>query len=224
MYYKIRNNRIFAIFIILTRYLIGFAFIPSGYLKIAGKRFTNAGIDNDVGHFFEALYQTGIYWQFLGFIQLSAALLLMTQKYAALGSLIFLAIMSNIWIITLSIDFSGTYIITSLMMLASLMLVFWEYDRIKYLVQLKGGFPDSELQDPRQHQIWEITGWIIFVFSLFAFILIPYSPLQYIYSIILMTIFIFVIIIVAILLNEKQHNRNQMKFMKDHLKEHKNNN
>jgi len=93
--------------IIHLRYLIGFAFLPSGLVKLLGERFTRISIDHSIGYFFEALYQSEFYWNFLGLIQVVAGTLLMTQRFATLGVLMFLAILSNIWIITISLSFKG---------------------------------------------------------------------------------------------------------------------
>lgn len=91
LYDRLRRNPFLHIFIILTRFLIGFAFIPSGLKKVLGLRFSNISTDNPIGFFFEAMYQTGFYWNFLGWAQVIAALLLMTQRFATLGAVIFSA-------------------------------------------------------------------------------------------------------------------------------------
>ena len=57
----------------LTRILLGVAFLPSGMTKLLGNRFTLLGTDTPIGFFFEALYQTGFYWRFIGLAQLTAA-------------------------------------------------------------------------------------------------------------------------------------------------------
>jgi uncharacterized membrane protein YphA (DoxX/SURF4 family) len=95
-----------------------------GISKTYGNRFTRISTDNPIGYFFEALYQSGFYWNFLGLAQITAGILLMTQRYAKLGALMFLTILTNIWIITISLSFKGTWIITSLMMIAVLILVY----------------------------------------------------------------------------------------------------
>ncbi|RZJ37063.1 MAG: DoxX family protein, partial [Chryseobacterium sp.] len=69
MYSKLRNNRTLSLMIIGIRFLVGFAFIPSGLKKLLGERFTSIGTDNPIGYYFEAMYRTGFYWEFLGFCQ-----------------------------------------------------------------------------------------------------------------------------------------------------------
>jgi len=147
----------------LTRILVGFAFIPSGLKKALGERFTSISVDNPIGFFFEALYQTGIYWQFLGLAQLLTALLLMSQRFATLGAILFFFISSNIWIITISMNFTGTWIITSLMMLAAVLLLIWDLRKISLLVM-----PDnftaniSTTKYPTYNKYWIITGLLLF--------------------------------------------------------------
>lgn len=118
-------------FTIVTRILLAVAFIPTGLVKIQGERFTTLGPEHPVGYFFEAMYQTGLYWSFLGWGQLVAAVLLLIPRTATLGALLFLPIILNIFVITISIDFAGTPVVTGLMLLAVLNLLCWDYDRLE---------------------------------------------------------------------------------------------
>ena len=65
---------------------------------------------------------------------LAAALLLLIPRTAHLGALLFLPIIVNITVLTISLGFAGTWVITILMSLANLFLVLWEYDRLKQVV------------------------------------------------------------------------------------------
>lgn len=60
----------------------------------------------------------------------------MTQRYAKLGALMFLPIIANIFVITVSYNFTGTYYITGLMLLANILLVLWDWDELKILINL----------------------------------------------------------------------------------------
>ena len=66
---KIYNKKIFVLFTWSTRILLFLGFLPSGLKKLIGERFTLLGLDSPVGFFFEALYRTGYYWNYLGFMQ-----------------------------------------------------------------------------------------------------------------------------------------------------------
>ncbi len=136
-------------------------------VKIQGKRFTTMdGINepiNSAWHMFETLYQSRLWWKFMGLGQLIAGLLLMTQRYAKLGALMFLPIIANVFIFTLSYDFRGTPIITGLMLVANIMLVFWDWDELKILVNKTPVIhPPNRFENLR---VWEITGLILFLFT-----------------------------------------------------------
>ncbi len=125
-----RRNRWFGRLAILTRVLLALGFTPSGYTKLVGNRFTTIPVSNPVGFFFEALYQTGWYWNFLGAAQLLAAVLLLIPRTTTLGAVLYFPIIVNVFLITLSMHFTGTPLITGLMLLGSVFLLCWDYDRL----------------------------------------------------------------------------------------------
>ena len=119
------------LFTAFTRILLGGAFIPPSIVKILHRPFTVLPDSHPVGHYFNALYNTGFYYEFLGWGQLVAALLLLFPRTAHIGALLFLPIIANIAVLTTSVGFVGTWLITILMSLAATWLVAWEYDRLK---------------------------------------------------------------------------------------------
>jgi uncharacterized membrane protein YphA (DoxX/SURF4 family) len=132
----IYDKRIFILFTWGTRILLAIAFIPSGLKKILGERFTILGLDSPVGFFFEALYRTGFYWNFLGFMQLVVAVLLLIPRTTTLAAILYLPIIINIFVIVVAMQFQGTPIIAGLMLLANLYLLFWDYKKIKRIVSV----------------------------------------------------------------------------------------
>lgn len=118
----------------IVRVLLGLAFIPPSIPKILHKPFTVLPDSHPVGHYFNALYQTGYYYDFLGWSQLTAAVLLLIPRTSHIGALAFLPIIVNIAVLTSSVGFKGTWLITILMSLAGSYLVCWEYDRLKPIV------------------------------------------------------------------------------------------
>ena len=155
------------LFIIYTRYLIGGTFVFASLIKIKGIRFTGeSGAPNPIDsawHFFETLYQSGLYWKFIGIGQLIAGFLLMTQRFSKLGAIVNLPIILNIFIITLSYDFAYTPVITGLLLLANLVLLFWEWGEIKILFNLK---PVINHYVRLEHDmIWQVTGLSLFTFT-----------------------------------------------------------
>ncbi len=150
----------------LTRYLVGFAFIPSGLVKLYGHRFTQLDTSDPVGFFFEGLYQSGFYWNFLGFAQVFTALLLMTQRFATLGAIFYFFIITNIWLITVSVGFAGTWIITSLMFLAGLLFLGWDYYKLRPIFYSDSFVSEAQYRDfPTYSKWWIIVGIILFLGS-----------------------------------------------------------
>lgn len=131
---RVRKNKLLRIFTIFTRVLLALAFLPSGLTKVMGNRFTVLKIDDPVGFFFEALYRTGFYWRFLGICQLTVAALLLIPRTSFLGALAYFPLILNIFVITVSMHFTGTPIITGLMLLANIYLLCWDYDKLKQLL------------------------------------------------------------------------------------------
>ncbi len=115
----------------MNRVLLSVGFLPSGLKKIVGEPFTLLGPETRVGYFFDAIHQAGWYYPFLGWAQVIAAVLLLVPRTATLGALIYLPIILNIWVITVAMHFRGTWVITSLMLLANLYLLCWDYDRLR---------------------------------------------------------------------------------------------
>lgn len=132
----IYNKKIFKLLTWSIRILLFLGFLPSGLKKLLGERFTILGVDTPVGFFFEALYRTGFYWNFLGLIQLFAGLLLLIPKTTFFGALLYLPIIINIFIIVVSMHFTGTPYVVGLMLLANLYLLFWDYKKMKGVVSV----------------------------------------------------------------------------------------
>jgi uncharacterized membrane protein YphA (DoxX/SURF4 family) len=134
------------VFTVYLRYLIGAAFIIAafGMGKMNGNSNLLQSMNSPIGQlqpiqqFFRVMSDSGMYWQFIGWSQIIAGALLMTQRLARLGAIIFFGLILNIFIITVSYHFSGTPIITGLMLLASMYLLCW--DLPAYMPILKNSF------------------------------------------------------------------------------------
>ena len=136
-------------------------------IKIKGKRFTtDSGELNPIDsawHLFETLYQSGLYWKFIGIGQLIAGFLLMTQKYAKLGALLNLPIVLNIFVITLSYYFAFTPVITGLLLLANILLIAWDWNELRVLINL---LPRADTRDRlEKDRLWTTVGLILFSFT-----------------------------------------------------------
>jgi len=165
---RLKRLLFFKLTTIYLRYLIGFAFVFASFIKMQGERFTRISTEQPVGYFFEAMYQTGFYWRFLGFAQFLAGSLMMTQRFATVGALVFLPIILNVCLITHSIDFgTGTPTITTLMLLGTVYLVLWDYKKWIILFQKDNTIKLDLTNEPEDvfmtQPVWTITG-ILFVF------------------------------------------------------------
>ena len=114
----------------MNRLLLSFAFFPTGLVKLMGNRFTQLPIDDPVGFFFEAMFQTGPFWHFIGFMQVAAAILLLIPTTATIGAVMFVPIIFSIVLVTHGIGFGLTAWITTFMLLSAIYLVCRDADRV----------------------------------------------------------------------------------------------
>ena len=117
-------------FTLMNRLLLAMAFIPTGLVKATGQRFTQLPLDNPVGFFFEAMYQTGPFWNFIGLSQIVAAVFLLLPATATLGAVLLLPVGLSILLITWGIGFGGTVYVTAGMLLSVIYLICWDADKI----------------------------------------------------------------------------------------------
>ena len=142
---KVKGHPLLYRFTLGTRILLAIGFIPTGGVKLLRLPFSTMGPESQAGALFGILHQSGLYWQFLGFAQVLAGVLILFRRTSALGAIMFFAIISNIFFITVSYEFSYTPIVSGLMWLATWWLLFWEWDRIRGLVYfpLSGKYSSS---------------------------------------------------------------------------------
>lgn len=158
---RVRANPLLLRLTIGTRLLLAAGFIPTGLVKALGHRFTAISPDDPVGAFFEAMYQTGGYWRFLGWSQVIAGSLLLVPRLAHLGALLFLPIMANIFVVTVALSFRGTPIVTGLMLLAVVYLVCWDYHRWKGLLWSPPPVAAERSKAPRWSALAERASYVL---------------------------------------------------------------
>jgi len=156
---RARSYALFYRFTLATRVLLAAGFIPTGMVKVLGRRFTALGPEDPIGAFFDVLYQSGLYWNFIGWAQVIAGVCVLVPATATLGALLFLPIMVNIFVITLSYDFRLTPVVTGLMLLANIYLLCWDYDRFRGILGL--GAADSSARLPN-HRLGRVE-WSVYV-------------------------------------------------------------
>ena len=134
---ELRSYRIFRIFYWFLKITMGLTFISSGLRKMPGVKFTSLPIDNPVGLFFEGMYATGFYWNFIGYYQIFTGILLVTPWLKRLSPLLILPVTFNIWLVSIGLNMTGTPFITTMMLLANLFLILWHLTSYKALFALK---------------------------------------------------------------------------------------
>ncbi|WP_230688215.1 hypothetical protein [Hymenobacter jeongseonensis] len=133
LHFQVRQKRLLRDFAVFTRILLAMGFLPSGYVKIVGERFTNLAICHPMGHYLEAFHRTGFYYTFVGVMQVTAACLLLIPRTATLGAVLYFPIIFNICILTFAVRFVGSWLTAPLMVLANLYLLCWDYHKLKFI-------------------------------------------------------------------------------------------
>ena len=158
-YDELKRNKWLRRFAGFCRIALALGFIPSGIVKVTGERFTALPSNHPLGHYFDALYLTGFYYTFIGVGQLVTALLLLIPRTALLGAILYFPIILNICVLTYAVRFEGTRIAT-LMLLANLFLLVWDYDRLRHVL------PFRPTED---HQVLDKTSKFPVSFFVFVF-------------------------------------------------------
>jgi uncharacterized membrane protein YphA (DoxX/SURF4 family) len=134
---RAKQNRWLRYFTVMNRIGLAFGFLPSGFVKIMGERFTSLSNNHPMGQYLEALHHTGYYYTFIGILQVTAAILLLIPRTALLGAILYFPLILNICILSLALRFDGSLLSSPLMVLSNLYLLCWDYDRLKYIFPFK---------------------------------------------------------------------------------------
>ena len=133
-HFQAKQNKWMRYFTVFTRVALAIGFLPSGFVNIAGERFTSLSVHHPMGQYLEALHHTGYYYTFIGVLQVTAAILLLIPRTAILGALLYFPIILNICILSLAVRFEGSLVSSPLMVLANLYLLWWDFDRLKFIL------------------------------------------------------------------------------------------
>lgn len=150
LHYQARRNRWLQYFAVFNRIGLAAGFLPSGFVKIMGERFTTLSNNHPMGRYLEAFHQTGFYYPFVGVMQMLAAILLLIPRTATIGAVIYFPIILNICILSLGVCFDGSLLSSPLMVLANLYLLCWDYHKLKYLLPFHYASLRQELPQPAE--------------------------------------------------------------------------
>lgn len=137
-HHHIRTNFWYSLFTFFTRLALAAGFLPSGWVKITGERFTALSSQHPMGAYLDAFFHTGYYYTFVGGLQILAALLLLIPRTALLGVMIYFPIILNICVLSFAVRFDGSLFTAPLMVLACLYLFFWDAHKLKPIFSTVG--------------------------------------------------------------------------------------
>lgn len=132
---KLKHRLIFKVIYWSIRAGMGLTFIISGIRKLPGIEFTSLPNENPVGAYFNAMYETGFYWNFIGYFQISIGFLIFLNRFVVISSLFMMPVTINIFLLSIVLQMKGTPIITSAMLLGNIFLLIWHFKNYKTLFQ-----------------------------------------------------------------------------------------
>ena len=130
---QIKSRRIFRILYWTAKIMLGLGFVLSGLRKLPGIKFTALPIENPVGLFFEGMYASGFYWNFIGYYQIIVGLLLIGPWWKRLTPILIAPVTVSIFLVSVSLHMRGTPVITAMMLLGNLYLLLWHSDSYRPL-------------------------------------------------------------------------------------------
>lgn len=140
-----KQNNWLWLFSIFCRLALALGFIPAAIVKLIDERFASGlHVNHPMGHYLEALHQTGYYYTFIGVVQLAAAIFLLIPRAATLGAFLYFPIILNITILTFATRFDGSMFTAPLMTLANLYILGWNYEKWKYILPFNRPANDTE--------------------------------------------------------------------------------
>jgi uncharacterized membrane protein YphA (DoxX/SURF4 family) len=147
--------------VVLARIFLAFAFVPAGLKKVLGQPFTD--LPRSTGPFYEflhALHGTGGFYTFVGSVQLCAALLLLSQRFATAGLVLFMPILTAILVFCWSTGVYPTATVVTLMWLAAVALGLWDVDKWRPLFRAQGAewTARHRLKPPLDLRLWAACG------------------------------------------------------------------
>jgi len=162
--HRARRVRWINVSVVNLRFLIGFAFVPAALKKVLDQPFTDPANHGRFHDFLHAFHATGWFYGFVGVMQLIAATLLCTQRFATLGALLALPILTAITAFCWSTAVYPTAMIATLMWLGTLGLVIWDVDKWRAVLARDGALPALTGEPlPIDLRLWARCGWAIVI-------------------------------------------------------------
>ena len=163
---RLRKKRWLNISVIVLRIVIGFAFLPAGLKKVLGQPFTDPANTGAFHEFLHAFHGTGFFYSFVGGVQLLAAALMMTQRYATVGTLLLTPILVAILVFCWSTMVIPTASVVTLMVLGVAFLLAWDIHKWRFVFTQAEGLADppvAECDSTIDMVLWTRCGILILV-------------------------------------------------------------
>lgn len=162
---NLKKKRFFIFFYWFLKIILGIGFILSGLRKLPNVKFTQISIDDPIGLFFEGMYQTGFYWNFIGYYQILVGLVLMTMWFQKLTPILLLPVSFNIFLVSASLHMRGTPVITSLMLLGNFYLLTWHLKSYLPFLKMRSWILQFSLQKEQLGSFFFFSLRFLFTFE-----------------------------------------------------------
>ena len=161
---RARTTRWINLCVVMLRIFLAFAFVPAGLKKVLYQPFTDPQITGVFHEFLHAFYATGTFYQFVGALQLLAAALLLSQRFATVGSVLLTPILTAILVLCWSTAVYPTAVVVTLMFLANSALLLWDFHTWRGVFS-----PDQRETDLTTHalpcgvdpRLWAACGFLV---------------------------------------------------------------
>jgi uncharacterized membrane protein YphA (DoxX/SURF4 family) len=163
-----RRVRWINVVVVILRIMIGFAFVPAALKKVLDQPFTDLANRGAFHDFLHAFHATGWFYTFVGVMQLVAATLLATQRFATIGAFVALPILSAIVVFCWSTGVVVTSIVATMMWFGTVGLALWDVEKWRGVFARDGepiASPPAEAP-PIDLKLWAWCGWAILILYL----------------------------------------------------------
>lgn len=124
---------IFTLAVIAVRILLGFIFFTAGMGKLThGHYFPLTIFPMSLSEIL-APYGLSLWGEFVAWSQVVIGFLLMSQRFATLGAIMSLPLISNIFVVTVSLGFVNTPYLNAFLIFLNLFLLAADYHKLKFL-------------------------------------------------------------------------------------------
>jgi hypothetical protein len=162
---RARQRRGLHLFAANLRIFIGFAMLPAGLKKVLGEPFTDPGNTGPFHDFLHAFHDTGAFYPFVGLTQVLIALLLMTQRFALVGAMLLLPVLTTILVFCWSTAVYPTASVVTMMWLGNVGLFLWDIERWRGVIGEGGATATSASTSEDDRLIvrhWALAGFLVF--------------------------------------------------------------